>query len=70
MIPNWNASIRAQRNHKPTMRAVRVNGQITEVKQLKAKANSKIGDLLGPIYFVFFSLVMIGRTIMQISVTD
>ena len=36
------------------MRAVRVNGQITEVKQLKTKANSKMGDHLGSIHFVFF----------------
>ena len=28
-----NASIKAQHNHEPTMRAVRVNGKISEVKQ-------------------------------------
>ena len=35
-IPNLNTSIRAQQKHEPTMREVRVNGQITEteVKQL------------------------------------
>ena len=35
------------------MRAVRVTGQTTEVKQLKTKANSKMGDHLGSIYFMF-----------------
>ena len=38
------------------MRAVRVNGHITEVKQLKTKANSKMGDHLESIHFVFFSV--------------
>ena len=28
-----NASVRAQHKHEPTIRAVRVNGQITDVKQ-------------------------------------
>ena len=59
-----NASIRAQLKHEPTMRAVRVNGQITaEVKQLKtwSWANSKMGDHLGSMHFVFFfSLAIIG----------
>ena len=36
------------------MKAVSVNGQITEVKQLKKKANSMMGDHLGSIHFVFF----------------
>ena len=31
-----NASIRAQYKHEATMREVRMNGQITEVKQLLA----------------------------------
>ena len=31
-----NALIRAQHKHEQTMRAVRVNGHITEVKQLLA----------------------------------
>ena len=31
-IPNMNASIRAQHKHEPAMKAVRVNGKITEVK--------------------------------------
>ena len=30
--------------HAQTMRTVGVNGQITEVKQLKTKANSKMSD--------------------------
>ena len=41
------------------MRAVSVNGQITDVKQLKTNANSKMGDHLGSIHFVFFSLAEI-----------
>ena len=32
-IHNLNASIKAQYKHEPTMREVRVNGKITEVKQ-------------------------------------
>ena len=52
-IPSFNASIRAQHKYEP-MRAVKVNGQITEVKQLKTKANSKMGDDLRSIHFVFF----------------
>ena len=48
-----NGSIRAQHKHKPTMRAVKVNGHITEVKQLKTKTNSKMTDHLGSIHFVF-----------------
>ena len=49
-ITNLNAWIRSQLKHEPTMRAVRVNDQITEVKQ----ANSKMGDHLGSMQFVFF----------------
>ena len=45
-IPNLNASIRVQHWHEPTIRAVRVKGEISEVKQLKTKANSKMGDHL------------------------
>ena len=32
-IPNMNASIRAQDKQEPALKAVRVNGKITEVKQ-------------------------------------
>ena len=32
-----NDTIRAQHKHEPTMRAVKVNGQITEVKQLRPR---------------------------------
>ena len=60
-IPNLNTSIRAQHKHEPTMRAVKVNGQITEVKQLKTKANSMMGDHLGSMYFVFFTWAIISR---------
>ena len=34
-IPNLNASIIAQHKHEPAMKAVRVNGQISEVMQPK-----------------------------------
>ena len=37
-IPNLNASIKAQPKHEPTKRAVRVNGKITEVKQLALRS--------------------------------
>ena len=43
-----------------------MNGQITEVKQLNAKANCKMGEHLGSIHFVCFQLAMIGRNIRQI----
>ena len=36
-IPNLNTSTRAQHKHEPAMKAVRVNGQITEVKQLRLR---------------------------------
>ena len=52
---------------KKIVRTVRVNGQIIEVKQLKIKANSKMGDHLGTIDVVFSSLAMVGRNIRQIS---
>ena len=59
-----NASIRVQHKHEPIMRAVRVNGQITEVQQSKKKDNTKMGDHLVSIHFVFFQF---GRNIRQIS---
>ena len=54
-IPNLNASIIAQHKHEPAMKAVRVNGHITEVKQTQYQSNSKMGDHLGFINFVLFS---------------
>ena len=51
-IPNLNASITAQHKHEPAMKAVRVNGQITEANQ--DQSNSKMGDHLGSIHLVFF----------------
>ena len=48
-----NASIRAQHKCEPAMKAVRVNVKITEVKQPQPP-NSKMGDHLGSIHFVFF----------------
>ena len=61
-IPYMNVSIWAQHKHKPAMKAVRVNGKITEVKQPQDQSNSRMGDHLGSIHFVFFS----GRNIRQI----
>ena len=49
-----NASIRAQHKHEPAMKAVRVNGKLTEVKQPQDQSNSKMGEHLAPIVFVFF----------------
>ena len=49
-----NSSIRAQYGHEPVMKAVRVNGMITEVKQPQDQSNSKMGDHLASIHFVFF----------------
>ena len=49
-----NASNRAQPKHEPPMKAVRVNGKITKVKQSQDQPNSKMGDHLGSIHFVFF----------------
>ena len=42
-IPNLNASSREQHMYEPTMRAVKVNCQITEVKQLKSKNDTNDG---------------------------
>ena len=56
------ASITAQHKHEPAMKAVRVNGKITKVKQPQDQSNSKMGDHLGSIHFVFFS----GRNTRQI----
>ena len=49
-----NASVRPQPKHEPVMKAVKVNGKITEVKQLQDQSNSKIGHHLGSIHVVFF----------------
>ena len=50
-----NASIRAQHKHEPARKAVRGNGKITKVKkQPQNQPNSKMGDHLGSIHFVFF----------------
>ena len=54
-----NTSIRAQHKHEPTMKAMRVNGKITKVKQPQDQSNSKMGDHLGSIHFVFFSVAEI-----------
>ena len=60
-IPNLNASIRAQHRHEPKVKAMRVNGQITEVKQSMSRGSTGMGD-----HLFFFSLAMIGRNIKQI----
>ena len=45
-IPNMNASIRAQHKHEPNVKAVRVNGQITEDKQPMDRGSTRMGDHL------------------------
>ena len=40
--------------HDPKVKAVRVNGKISEVKQPQDQSNSKMGDHLGSIHLVFF----------------
>ena len=44
----------AQCQCEPKVKAVRVNGKITEVKQPQDQSNSKMGDHLGYIHFVSF----------------
>ena len=56
------ASIRAQYKREPAMKAMRVNGKITRVKQPQEQPNSKMGGHLGSINLYFFS----GRNIRQI----
>ena len=41
------------------MKTVRVNGKITEVKQPQDQSNTKMGDHLGSIHFVFFKVAEI-----------
>ena len=60
-IPNLNASIRAQHKHGPAKKAVRVNGKISEVKQPQYQSNSKMGDHLGFIHFVFLVVEILGK---------
>ena len=57
------ASIETQNKHEPAMKAVSVNGKITKVEQPRDQSNSKMGDHLGSIHFIFFR----GRKIRQIS---
>ena len=45
--------------HDPKVKAVRVNGKISELKQPKYQSNSNMGDHLGSIHFVFFSVAEI-----------
>ena len=61
-----NASITAQHKHEPAMKAVRVNGKITKVKQPQDQSNSKMGGHLGSIHFVFFFSGRNIRSIRQI----
>ena len=63
-IPNLNASIKAQHKHEPTMRAVRVNGKITHVKQSALRI--RWVTIWDPNILSFFSLAMIGKHIRQI----
>ena len=62
-IPNLNISIKAQNKHEPTMRAVRVNGKITEVKQSALSLILRWVTIWDPNILSFFSLAMIGKNI-------
>ena len=48
------ANICTMIKHDPKVKAVRVNGKISEVKQFQDQSSSKMGDHLGSIHFVFF----------------
>ena len=52
--PSLKWLIFAQYQHHPKVKAVRMNGKISEVKQPQDQSNSKMGDHLGSIHFVFF----------------
>ena len=47
-IPNLNTSIRAQHKHESTIRKVRVNGQITEVKEPRPRLILRWVEILNP----------------------
>ena len=66
-IPNLNASIKAQHKHEPIMRAVRVNGKISEVMQPALRLILRWVTIWDPNILSFFSLAMIGKNIRQIS---
>ena len=53
------ANICTMIQHDPKVKAVRVYGKISEVKQPQDQSNSKMSDHLGSIYFVFFSVAEI-----------
>ena len=44
----------AQCQQDPKVKVERMNGRITEVKQPQDQSNTKMGDHLGSIHFVFF----------------
>ena len=62
-IPNLNASIKAQYKHESTMRLVRVNGKITEVKQSPLRIILRRVTIWDPNILSFFILAMIGKNI-------
>ena len=56
-MPNISATeqnVFAQCKHDSKGKAVRVNGKISEVQQPKDQSNTKMGNHLGSIHFVFF----------------
>ena len=65
-ILNLNASIKAQHKHEPTMRAIRVNGKISEVKQSALRLVLRRVTIWDPNILSFSSLAMIGKNIRQI----
>ena len=66
-IPNLNASIKAQHKHEPTMRAVRVNGKISEVKQSALRLILRWVTIWDPNILSFFSLAMIGKILGKLA---
>ena len=66
-IPNLNASIKAQHKNEPTMRTMRMNGKISEVKQSALRLILRWVTIWDPNILSFFTLAMIGKNIRQIS---
>ena len=61
-----NASIKVQHKHEPTMKAVRVNGKISEVKQSALRLILRWVTIWDPNILSFISLAMISKNIRQI----
>ena len=67
-IPNLNVSnIKAQHKHEPTMRAVRVNGKISEVKQPTLRLILRWVTIWDPNILSFFSLAVTGKILGKLA---